>query len=415
MTPLQVLLRRKTLTVLGVNSGTSIDGLDLSLVRIGPSRSSDPNRLRITQMAQRAVSFSGELHDELLHLATDRLIQPERLALVDEAFGEFIGRSCRAFIRRCASQGLKVDCISSHGQTVRHHPHQEIVAGFPVRSTLQIGAPERIAAVSDRIVISHFRQADTALGGEGAPITTSAVYHCLSDRNKSRLIVNIGGIANFFYLPAGTPSAGTLAEDIGPGNLLLDQLTKTLFDKPYDKRGALAVSGTINRRLLKTLTGESFFSFRRSQQLSTGREQYGNKAVRKILKRANALSLDSYSILATVAELVAVKICERLLPMLSADKRLTGVYLTGGGAKNSFLVKRLRAHFSDADSQYRVRSLKALGVGPDSFEATCYAILGWMCLHGVSSGSVANQTRSKKRKACAPILGRIIQPPQTRN
>ncbi len=412
MTPLQALLQRKTLLILGVNSGTSIDGLDLSLVRIGMSRATNTNRLHITQVAQRTVSFSKELHDELLHLATDRLIQPERLALVDEAFGEFIGRACRVFIRHCAAQGLKVDCISSHGQTVRHHPHQETVAGFPVRSTLQIGSPERIAAVSGRIVISHFRQADTALGGEGAPITTSAVHHCLSDRKESRLIVNIGGIANFFYLPAAARPGATGAEDIGPGNMLLDQLTKTLFDEPYDKQGGRAGSGSINRRLLKTLTGEKFFSFGRSQQLSTGREQYGARAVRKILKRADALAMDSYSILATVAELVAVKIYERLLPMLSADKRLSGIYLTGGGAKNSFLVKRLRAHFSDADSQYRVRSLKALGVEPDSFEATCYATLGWMCLHGVSSGSVANQIRLRKHEACTPVLGRIIQPPQ---
>lgn len=416
MTVLERIMKRRTLTVMGVNSGTSIDGLDLSVVRIRQSGKADHGRLRITPLMRRTVSFPAELRRELFQMATEQTVALERLAALDEAFGEFIGRACRSFSGHCQKRGVTVDCISSHGQTVRHQPVPATIAGTTVRSSLQIGSPERIAAVTNRIVVSGFRQADIALGGEGAPITTEAVSHCLSDARESRLIVNIGGVANFFYLPAGKTSARTLAEDIGPGNLLLDQAVRILFGKPFDRAGALAEAGVIHEQLLQELLAETFFAKRAINKTgvhrdterkprSTGREQYDASAIKKILRRSQKLGVKKRSVLTALTELTAMRIYQRLKPLLSADKRLRGIYLTGGGAKNAFLVRRLRSLFGKGESSWQALSVTKLGMNPDSFEATCFAVLGWMCLHGVPAVS-------SERSRLAPILGRIIQPPQ---
>ncbi len=416
MTELASLLKRKSMTVMGVNTGTSIDGLDLSVVRIQQtSRMAKP---RIRQLLHRTVSFSTEMQTELMQMASEPATSLDRVALLDEALGEFIGRACRALMTHGLKKGVKVDCISSHGQTVRHHPQVESIGGIPVRATLQIGSPERIATATNRIVVSHFRQANTAIGGEGAPITTEAVYYCLDSSQKSRLLVNIGGIANYFYLPYRKSSAFAIAKDIGPGNMLLDQLTQILFGQPYDKAGALAKKGSISDKLLKMLLQDSFFGNADSRKRqSTGREQFGADAVRRILKRAEKLEVTRYSVLATLTELTALKIYHALAPLLSADKHLSEIYLSGGGARNAFLVKRLQTLFGDGDSAWRVWPVSKIGIDPDSFEATCYATLGWMTLKGIPALSSKRASGSKKgsrvtgRKQLSPVSGRIIQPP----
>ncbi len=405
------------MTVMGVNTGTSIDSLDLSVVRIQQvGRGAQPG---IEQLLHRSVPFPVELQSELVQMASESSVSLDKVALLDEALGEFIGKACKALLRHCHNKEIKIDCISSHGQTVRHHPRLESIGGNSVRATLQIGSPERIATATNRIVVSHFRQADTAIGREGAPITTEAVKRCLGSVRESRLLVNIGGIANYFYLPYRTKTMFAVARDIGPGNILLDQAARILFGQPYDKAGALAKRGIVSEKLLRTLLRDSFFGTANSKKRqSTGREQFGDGALRKILKRADNLNVTRESVLATLTELTALRIYQELAPLLSADKRLSGIYLSGGGARNAYLVQRLKAIFGDGESDWRVQSVSEIGIDPDSFEATCYAILGWMSLKSIPALSSSIQQRARKgsgktdQKQIAPILGRIIQPPQ---
>jgi anhydro-N-acetylmuramic acid kinase len=418
MTALATIQKRKSLTIMGVNTGTSIDSLDLSVVRLQQRSQGRKTRPLVSQLLHRTVSFPPELRAELMRMATKQTIRLEQVALLDEALGEFIGRACRALLKHCLKRGIAIDCISSHGQTVRHHPQLESVAGIPVRSSWQIGSPERIATVTNRLVVSHFRQADTAVGREGAPITTAAVCYCLDNTQESRLLVNIGGIANFFYLPRRKNSAQAVAEDLGPGNMLLDQATQILFGKPFDRAGALAKSGAVNQQLLTELSQGAFFGDQNADKCrSTGREQFGADAIRKVLKRAEKLGVDSRSVLTTLTELTAEKIHWRLAPLLSADKHLNTIYLSGGGVRNAFLTQRLQALFRKGDSPCLVRSVGEIGINPDSFEATCYAVLGWMCLKSIPALSSASPALASKRTGAreqmrlTPILGRIIQPP----
>ncbi|MFQ5606370.1 MAG: anhydro-N-acetylmuramic acid kinase [Candidatus Zixiibacteriota bacterium] len=395
-------MKKKTLIVLGVNSGTSADGLDLVLLRLGARAQ---GRLSLKTLGQRTVSYPSSFRTCLLELAEKQQVSLEELALTDEALGDFIGHAALRFIRRT---GAPVDLIASHGQTIRHLPQSVEHLGTKVNATLQIGAPERIAHLAQSPVVSHFRQAHTAIGGEDAPITTGAVYHALRNPRDSRLLINIGGIANLFYVPATGHSDYLTSFDVGPGNALLDLASEEMFGLPFDRNGRLAASGKISHRLLTLLSGSRFF--RQSATRSTGREQYGRESFLRIKKLAGKLKLDGHDLLATLAELTALKIAAAVRPFQNGDSAVKALYLSGGGARNRYLVRRLK----DSLPGMLIASLQELGYHPDYFEATCFAILGYNCVRSHPSAPPETPVRrrsAKRTRSLAPILGRITQPP----
>lgn len=397
---LSKLLNKKRLCVLGVNSGTSVDGLDLSLARISERRGGG---LAVAELAHRSVKYPLELRSQLLELGHAELVKLDELTLTDEALGAFIGKRCRKFIADQRRSGLRVDCVASHGQTIRHLPKTRRFLEESINSTVQIGSAERIAALTGLPVISSFRQADTALGGEGAPITTTAVAAALAHARESRLLVNIGGIANLFYLPAEKPLRAAEACDIGPGNMLLDLASSELFGREYDKKGALAASGAVSARLLTLLESERFFDGGSDTTRSTGRERYGAAAFRKILSLAKELKLSDRDLLATLSQFSAERILLAALKIAERDKHLKTIHLTGGGPKNRDLFKRIKS----GSGALRVRGLQELGFHPDFFEALCFAILGYYCIRGIGAPSTKIDQTSR------PILGRISQAPLT--
>ncbi|MCH7878109.1 MAG: anhydro-N-acetylmuramic acid kinase [candidate division Zixibacteria bacterium] len=402
------LFARNSLNVLGINSGTSIDGLDLALVKVSRTKSGE---LRVKPLLKRAAHYPASVRKALLHLADSAKVAPEELALLDEALGDLIGEAARSFIASAKRKDLRTETIASHGQTIRHHPLKVSRLGRNICATLQIGAPERIASQTGLPVVSNFRQADTALGGEGAPITTSAVYHVLHSSRKSRLVINIGGIANIFYIKKGGPLSLMEARDVGPGNVLLDLAAQELFSADYDRGGKLAASGAVSLRLLSLMSGGGFF--KGAETRSTGRERYTPASLRKILKLARDLELSAEDILASLVELSASKIISAAERIAGGDKHLKEVYLSGGGLKNRQLVRRIRAGLPSL----KVYSIKKLGYHPDFFESVCYAILGYCCLHGLeaiqpASSRGAGIGQKSNIRVSAPILGRISQPPK---
>ncbi|HSH00081.1 MAG TPA: anhydro-N-acetylmuramic acid kinase [candidate division Zixibacteria bacterium] len=392
------LLTRKSLRILGVNSGTSADGLDFALLEL----SDNPRgRLRIKPLATGSASYSPEIRALALHLADTPSVAPEELALADEALGEFTGRRVRTFLRRCQKNGFTVDCIALHGQTVRHHPQRRRIANFPVNTTLQLTSPERVAALTERIVISHFRQADTALGGEGAPITTGAVAAALGGGAESRVILNLGGIANYFYLPAQRLHSQAQAVDIGPANVLLDQSAARLFGEPFDRHGARAGAGSVNTQLLRL--ARRICADKSTTTRSTGRERFGPAVLETILQAAGQAGLSAADTQATIAEATALTIAEQVNKLARRDRSLGVIYLTGGGLQNRDLVRRLQAALDNLVLQ----PISKLGYSPKFFEASCFAILGYFGLRGRPAAAAGERT-SRRR---APILGRITQPP----
>ncbi|MFQ6007349.1 MAG: anhydro-N-acetylmuramic acid kinase [Candidatus Zixiibacteriota bacterium] len=388
-------MNKKTLVMLGLNSGTSADGLDMTAVRISRIK----RQPVITYLASSARPFPWKLQEMILSVADSEKVDLDTVVHLDNLLGQFFGLAASVYIKRLAKVHIKVDAVATHGQTVRHLPEKKRCGRFCVNGTLQLGSLDHIAAYTGKITVGNFRQADIAVGGEGAPITVGAMNRLFARPSESRLIVNLGGIANYFYFPAQKAKLLTQAADCGPGNSLSDTLSKQLFSKRYDRYGQKASKGNASTRLLSLLMAEPFFS---SKTASTGREIFGAKMARKMIAHGKEFGLSAEDLLATAIELTAMSIAAKVQTIANNDKNLSKLYLTGGGRKNTFLVNRLKNHLPGME----IRQGDELGIDADFIEAAAYAVMGEACLR-----SEPLNTGDNVRKSIACILGRIVQPP----
>jgi len=385
-------IAKKQLTLLGLNSGTSADGLDLALLKV--RRSGGAVRVMYREGLKR--KYRPALRELVLRTADAEAVTIEELIELDGLLGDFFGRTARSYLQRLQRRGVKVHVVASHGQTVRHRPEMVCRLGRRLHGTMQLGSLDRIAAATSCLTVGDFRQADIAVGGEGAPITTGAMQRLFADPRESRLIVNIGGMANYFYFPAGN-ALKMSAADCGPGNSLCDILCVGLFGRAYDAGGRIAASGRLNDELLTLLMADDFFS---SRAVSTGRERFGVGMAETIIAFGRRHRLKKADLVTTAAELTVQSIAKKLRPLMRRDRGLTNLYLTGGGRRNIFLVERLGRLLPGVT----IRMADELGIEADFIEAAAYAVMGEACLR---SETLATTTSAGAR----PVLGRIAQPP----
>lgn len=392
--------KKKSLVVIGLNSGTSADGVDLAAVRVKTGRKPYQVQFLCGMIRKYPRSVRAAL-DKFVESETATVTPtPNDVIYLDQALGKFFGKACRAFINKLRSERINVDLIASHGQTVRHLPAKIEYAGTRVNGTLQLGSLDQIAVITDKIVTGDFRQADIALGHEGAPITVAAMHELFAHRRQSRLIVNIGGMSNYFYFPRLSGSGYPRAADCGPGNYLSDQLTRHFYSRPYDKNGRCASRGTIDDKLLASLLKHPFFKTKRT---STGVEDFGANLVKKILLLGERREIQPDNLIATVATLTARSIAKTVRPLLNKDKGLTKLYLTGGGVRNTFIKEKLQTELPSVE----VTSIDELGLDPDQTEAVAYAIMGVAC---VKARPMPTKFDGWPQKLW-PVSGRIVQPP----
>lgn len=346
------------------------------------------------------MPYSREVRNLVLQTADSTQISLDQVIYLDNLLGQVFGKAARRFIAAQSRKGIGVDAVASHGQTVRHLPRKTRVAGHAVSGTLQLGSLDQIAHLTGKIVAGDFRQADIALGNEGAPITVAAVGRLLASSTQSRLILNLGGMANYFYFPRGK-IAGAEAADSGPGNVLSDLLTQRLLRKKYDKNGAFARVGQPSHRLLTLLASDRSLA---QSTRSTGRELFGSELCDRMIAQGHKLQLSAHDLLATAIELTVSRICRHLEPILRKDRSIRKLYLTGGGAYNSFLRKRLQ----DVLSPLEVTTVAELGMDPGLLEAASYAVMGYAC---VKSKPLRTLFYPGAKQNLLPILGRLAQPP----
>ncbi len=390
------IVNRKQLTLLGLNSGTSADGLDMAVVKIRRST----RGVSVKYLTGYERKFSGALRDLVHQVADSDMVTLEELIELDNLLGNFFGRTARSFIERLERRGIEVDVVASHGQTVRHRPKKVRRLGKWIHGTMQLGSLDRIAAATDRVTVGDFRQADIAVGNEGAPITTGAMLRLFADKQHSRLMVNIGGMANYFYSPAKDSPLEMSAADCGPGNSLCDLLSSRLFSQPHDSGGRIATSGHVNDELLALLTADDFFSDR---MVSTGRERFGTAKADSIIAFGRQNKIVGPDLMRTAAELTVWSIVRKLQPLVNGDHTLTNLYLTGGGRRNIFFVRRL----GQLLPELTIRLADELGCDADFIEAAAYAVMGEACLRSEALPAKTNKQASRTR----PVLGRIAQPP----
>ena len=364
---------------IGLMTGTSLDAMDAVLVdfsrqpprilaRIAPPLP-EPTRQRIAMLCQGGA-------DEL-----DRLGQLDReLALL---FADAVDQ----LLRQAGMQATEVAAIGCHGQTLRHRPQ----AHHPF--TLQVGDPATLALETGITTVAHFRQADIAAGGQGAPLVPAFHQAMLRRRDEYRVVLNIGGIANITILPAGehTPSSGF---DTGPGNLLLDAWIARQRQQGFDANGRWARSGRVQADLLRAMLHDPYFH--KTPPKSTGREHFNLAWLERLLE--DFPGLEAVDVQATLTELSARTMAQAIEQYAPGCERLL---VCGGGVHNAFLLQRLRHHLPDLC----VESTAAHGVDPDFMEAMAFAWLARQRLLG-QPGNLPAVTGAR----CPVVLGGVYQP-----
>lgn len=388
--------------VIGLMSGTSADGVDAALVDWPNDAAPRPFRL----VAFEETAFPGELQRRIHRLAAGEAPAQESLAELvglDVELGERFAEAA-VTLARAAGVGMeRVAAVASHGQTVAHHPERG--------GTLQIGSPAVIAERTGRPVVADFRPRDMAAGGEGAPLAPFFHRAAFADARETRGVLNLGGIANLTWLPAGDDPDAVLAFDVGPANSLLDGVVARLSAgaERMDRDGARARRGTVDRAFLAGLLDDDYL--RRPPPKSTGRERYGPRMVESILARwrSDRPSAPEDDLVATLVaytvESVALA-CRELVPRaLGHEDPLARLLVGGGGAANPAIMGGLAV----ALPSVRVEPFDAHGVPAAAAEAMAFSLMGRNTL----LGEVNHLPRCTGARA-GRVLGQLVPGPPGR-
>jgi len=370
---------RPTHLVVGLMSGTSADGVDAVLARIDGDGVTRPPEV----VAHRSFPFDAAVRAEILDLAASDLVAPERLMRLGASLGELYAAAVLELAAASGTDPATLDAIGMHGQTVRHVPRHEGRGAL----SLQVGSAAIVAERTGVAVVSDFRPRDTAAGGEGAPLVPFADWCLFRSDDESRVLLNLGGMANLTHLPKRAGLEDVIAFDTGPGNAVLDALVRTLTEgeRLHDEGGAMAARGTVHEGLLEELLADPFFA--QPPPRSTGRERFGVAYAESLLRAGRGLGLGDADVLATATGLtsasVALAIARYVRPRGAVDR----VLVSGGGVRNATIVNGLRVRLAPA----AVEPLDALGVAAEAKEALAFALLAHRTLRG-EPGNVPGAT-----------------------
>jgi anhydro-N-acetylmuramic acid kinase len=354
-------------------SGTSLDGLDVAVCQV--EGSGTDTKLTIEKFT--TVPYDEDFRDEIRKIFAKREIDFQQLCLLNPYIGTHHGQMILDCLAGWNILAEDIDLIASHGQTVFHAPKkQHKLAGFP-NATLQIGDGDHIAVKTNIITLSDFRQKHIAAGGEGAPLAVYGDYFLFSKKGENRILLNMGGIANFTYLPANQDADAVFTTDTGPGNTLLDAYTRRFFHKPYDKDGEIAASGKVNSVLLEELKSLSFFKL--PYPKTTGPEVFNFNYVESAIQKSKLTSLTRQDIIATLTALSADTISDAIRNVMDNGEAFT-IYASGGGAHNAVLMARIRENLGAT-----VKLIDELGISGDAKEAVLFAVLANEAIAGTDS------------------------------
>lgn len=405
---------KKEMVVAGVMSGTSADGINVALVRLG----SDPSRTAATNKSRRAVrSQASVCHGiELLAHAEYPYPKPVRnavlaamnapaasvadLARLNFLLGELYTDAVLATQRKFR---IKANLVGCHGQTLYHQGEPADFLGHKIAATWQTGEATIIAARTGVPVVSDFRPADVAVKGKGAPLVPFLDYILFRDAHIGKIAQNIGGIANLTAISANAAASDVIAFDTGPGNMVIDAVTEKLFGRPFDRDGRIAASGKVLDNIVEKILRRDFF--RKKPPKSAGREEFGREFIEEFLRSCGKCSKEDAVATATAltARSIADAIHRHVIKNPSRQANKYEMILSGGGARNSTLVAMLRRELQPLG--VRLRFSAEFGVPSDAKEAIAFAVLAHETWNGRTSNlpSATGATRPA-------VLGKISYP-----
>ncbi|MBC6433585.1 anhydro-N-acetylmuramic acid kinase [Nostoc sp. HG1] len=384
--------------VIGLISGTSVDGIDAALVDISGTELD----LKIELLAGATYPYPAELRERILAVGAGVAISMAELAEIDDAIAQVFAQ---------AAQNIQIGhqpatLIGSHGQTVYHRPPTNRGMGnkstphSPLGYSLQLGRGALVTHITGITTVSNFRVADIAIGGHGAPLVPRVDAYLLSHPEEGRCIQNIGGIGNVAYIPPrhGDWLSKIRAWDTGPGNSLLDLAVEHLSAgaKTYDENGNWAASGTPCDPLVEEWLDQDYFHL--PPPKSTGRELFGVAYLHECLKDAQAYQLSAAELLATLTELTAASIVHSYRTFLPEMPQR--VLLCGGGSRNLYLKRRLELLLPSIP----VSTTDEVGLSADFKEAIAFAVLAYWRLLGIP-GNLPTATGAPQEV----LLGEIHQ------
>jgi len=383
----------KTMTVAGIMSGTSADGIDVALVRVAQGK----QRAKLTLLAHESFAFAAALRRAVLEAMNAATTSTAEMARLNWRLGLAYAEAVKTTLER---HKVKLDLVGCHGQTVYHQPRAEVYAGRRFACTWQLGEAAAIAAAVGVPVVSNFRPADMMAGGQGAPLVPLLDYVLFADVKHGRVLQNIGGIANLTAIPAGANADEVIAFDTGPGNMVIDALAQTLFGKRFDRNGEYAARGKVIEPVLAKALSNSYFALKPPR--TAGREQFGREYAAKFLADCKRNSKQPEDALATATALTAETIARSYKRFARAGMGDAGVdfIVSGGGAHNRTLMGLLAERLEPLGC--KLATSVDFGVPVEAKEATAFALLAWQTWHHLP-GNVPRATGAKR----PVILGQV--------
>ena len=387
-------MKPERMFVAGVMSGTSADGIDVALVRIAPrKRYSWP---RLTLIAHEGFRYPAALRKAVLAAMNARSTTTAELARLNWRLGIAYADAVKATIK---NHRIKIDLIGCHGQTLYHQARSERYAGESFACTWQAGEAAVIARELGVDVVSNFRAADMAAGGQGAPLVSLLDLALFADAKRGRVLQNIGGIANLTALPAGGGEK-VIAFDTGPGNMVIDALAQKLYRKQYDRNGAIAARGQVLAPVLAQMLRDPYFHLKPPR--TTGREEFGREYAAEFLTACRRVSRKPEDALATSTALTAESIALSFKQFVSRKIKGTPIdyIVSGGGARNATLMRMLAARLEPMGC--KLATIDKFGMPAAAKEAAAFALMAWMTWHHLP-GNVPGATGAKR----PAMLGQI--------
>lgn len=396
-------MMKKGMIVAGVMSGTSADGINVALLRMGESRGSGRTSAGAFELLGHAeYPYLKKVRAAVLAAMNAAQASVADLARLNFLLGELYSDAVLATERQFR---MKVDLVGCHGQTLYHQGEPARFLGRQLTATWQTGESAIVAARVGVPVVSDFRPADMAAGGKGAPLVPFLDYLLFRDARVGRILQNIGGIANLTAIPAGASASDVVAFDTGPGNMVIDGVTEMLLGQPFDRGGRIAASGKVLDQVVRKCLQRDFF--KRKPPKTAGREDFGREFVGEFLRSCGRCP--KQDVVATATALTAKSIADAVRRYTAGNSSsarkpaFQELILSGGGAKNSALVTMLTAEL--APLGVRLRFSDEFGLPSAAKEAVAFAVLAHETWHRRTS-NVPSATGAKR----AAVLGKISYP-----
>ncbi len=364
--------------VIGIMSGTSLDGIDVAIVDILENNTSLVGFI--------SVPYSNRTKEKVMEVSKLDTSNVQKICSLNVELSYLYVDAIKEALDKFNVDIDSVDLISMHGQTIWHNPNN--LDGY-FSSTLQIGDPSIIAYQFNKTVVSNFRTMDMAAGGSGAPLMPYAHYLMFKGENKNIAIQNIGGIGNVTYIKGSE----IIAFDTGPGNMLIDGAMQKLFNKPFDDGGRVALSGNVIKEVLDELLCDEYLKLKYPK--STGREKYNEVFLNNIIEECQKYSKSNKDIITTITAYTAETIIDQYKRFLNGIDK---VVVAGGGANNHYILKYLNDHLNIEVVKSNIN---------DEMEAIGFAMLGYATINNLPS-NVISVTGARDNV----ILGNITKAPK---